>query len=162
MYTLASQLSQQIRSIYFDDDNWVETNLQAQLQTLTWQQATTPVAPFSNTIATTFYHLHFYINRLVQRIGGSTPPPTDYDSFAHPPISSQTEWQQLLDTAYQQAEQLTQLVAHMPDQQLLGIPPHLKNMSYYTNISDVVQHVYYHFAQIMMLKKLITTTTNNA
>ena len=152
------QIANQFREVHLKGDWVAGTNLKDQLTDLTWQQATTKIGSL-NTIAALAFHLNYYIAGLVQVFEGGPLTIRDKYSFDGPPIQSQADWEQLLTKTWSDAEKFADLIAQMPDAQLKTAFIDAKYGNYEKNIHAMIEHVYYHLGQIVLLKKLIISTS---
>lgn len=151
---LTTQIANQFREVYLNGKWIANTNLKEQLSDLTWEQATTQINSL-NSIATLAFHLNYYTAGLIQVFEGGPLDIKDKYSFDVPPISSQEDWNTLIDTIWSNAEKFATLVEQMPDEKLWT--PFVKEQygNYYRNIISTIEHSYYHFGQIVILKKQV-------
>src|SRR4051794_40353565 len=96
--SLTKQIAKHFREIHFRG-NWTSVNLKETLADVTWQQATTQVHSF-NTIAALVYHIHYYVNAVLEVLQGKPLHASDKYSFDLPPILSQQDWEKLLDKTW--------------------------------------------------------------
>ncbi len=155
---LTTQIANQFRQVYLNGKWIANTNLKEQLSDLTWQQATTKINSL-NSIATLAFHLNYYTAGLIKVFEGGPLDIKDQYSFDIPPIASQEDWNTLINTIWSNAEKFADLVEQMPDDQLWT--PFVKEQygNYYRNIIGIIEHSYYHFGQIVILKKQILSAT---
>src|SRR5438045_1350438 len=104
---LAKQIAKHFREVYFGG-NWTSINLKETLADVTWQQATTKVYSF-NTIAALVYHINYYVRAGLQVLHGQPLNAHDKFSFDLPPIDSQEDWEKLLDSFWEDAENFATL-----------------------------------------------------
>jgi len=76
------------------------------------------------------------------------------DSFNHPPIQSQEDWNKLLAKTWADAEAFALIVEDIPESKLWDIFSE-KYGTVYRNIQGVIEHNHYHLGQIVVLKKII-------
>jgi hypothetical protein len=119
-----------------------------------WQQAVRQVDSL-NTIATLVYHLHYYVRALTPVLQGKVLAARDQDSFAHPPIRSQEDWEALLAQVWQEVETFAGLIERLPEEKLWEDFADPKYGNWYRNLQGVVEHHHYHLGQIVMLKKML-------
>lgn len=149
--TLSSQIAQHFKSVFFGG-NWTASNLKDALSGVTWQQATTQVYDF-NTIATLVFHIHYYIDAVLKVFKGGNLNAKDELSFNHPPINSQEDWNQFLNTVWKDVEEFTKHIEQLPSEQLLTVFEDKKYGNYYRNIAGIIEHTHYHLGQIVLIKK---------
>ena len=153
---LAAQIASQFREVQLNG-TWIATNLKKELTEITWQQATTKIGSL-NTIADLAYHINYYIAGVNQVLKGGTLDIRDKYSFDRPPIESQADWEQLLAKIWKDAEVFAQLVEQLSDAQLAAGFVKAEYGNYLRNILGMIEHSYYHLGQIVLLKKLISTS----
>jgi uncharacterized damage-inducible protein DinB len=151
--SLTAQIAKHFREIHFGG-NWTTSNLKDQLADVTWQQATTKVYSF-NTIATLVYHTNYYVSAVLKVLQGESLNAKDEYSFAHPPINSQEDWENLLNKAWAEAESFASLVEQLPESKLLEDFTDKKYGNYYRNLHGIIEHTHYHLGQIVLIKKII-------
>ncbi len=152
--TTTSQLAKRFREVILNGLWIANTNLKAQLSDLTWEQATTKIGSL-NTIATLTFHIHYYIAGILQVLEGGSLDIKDKYSFDHPPFQSQADWENLLNQLWHDAEKFADLVEEMPEQKLKQAFFDEKYGDYQRNIDGMIEHSYYHFGQIVLIKKLV-------
>jgi hypothetical protein len=78
----------------------------------------------------------------------------DKYSFDLPPLNSENDWQNLKDKAFNEAEQLVNLVEQLPDDKLENHFAEEKYGTYYRNLHGLIEHTHYHLGQIVVIKKI--------
>lgn len=151
---LSKQVAEQFREVYLNGSWVVGSNLKAQLQDLTWQQATAKIDNL-NTIAALTFHLNYYIAGVLNVLKGGTLDIRDKYSFDIPPIESQADWEKLTNKMWDECEQLADLVEHMSNEQLAAAFTDEKYGNYLRNMHVLIEHGYYHFGQIVLIKKML-------
>ncbi|MEO7175098.1 MAG: DinB family protein [Saprospiraceae bacterium] len=157
--TQTQQIAKHLRDVYFGG-NWTTVNYRTQLTDVNWQQATEQVHGF-NSIATLVHHTHYYI--AVQRgvlLGGPLVG-KDSESFEHPPISSESDWQDMLENVWKDVEEFAQLIEQMPDDKLMEPFTDIKYGNYFRNMHGMIEHLHYHLGQIVLIKKMILDYGHN-
>ena len=150
---LTKQLAKHFREVHFGG-NWSWSNLKDNLAGVTWQQATTQVYNL-NTIATLVFHCNYYVSAVLKVLQGEPLNAKDEFSFAHPPINSQEEWENMLQKTWTEAEQFATLLEQLPEPKLWEIFSEEKYGNYYLNIQGIIEHTHYHLGQIALIKKII-------
>jgi hypothetical protein len=84
----------------------------------------------------------------------------DKFSFDAPPIKSEHDWQNLLNTFCNDSETFIQHVENMTDEDLLSDFANPKYGTYLRNIDVMIEHTYYHLGQILLIKKMATIKQN--
>lgn len=149
-----NQLATRFREVYLDGKWIANTNLKEQLSTITWEQATQKVEGL-NTLAALTYHLNYYLAGVLNVFRGGELEIRDKYSFDVPEISSQEEWELLLQELLNNAEHFVQHVEKLSEEQLKASFVDEKYGSYRRNIEGVIEHSYYHMGQISLIKKLV-------
>ena len=151
---LTTQIANQFREVYLNGKWIAGTNLKDQLSDLTWQQAIIKIDSL-NSIAALAFHLNYYVAGLIKVFEGGPLDIKDKYSFDIPAIESQEDWESLIHTIWSNAERFAELVEQMPDEKLWT--PFIEEQygNYYRNILSTIEHSYYHFGQIVIIKKQI-------
>jgi RNAse (barnase) inhibitor barstar len=152
---LPAQIAKHFRELHFGG-NWTYVNLKEELKDVSWQQATDQVGKL-NTIATLVYHTHYYVASVLKVLHGEPLNSKDEYSFITPQIQSQEDWEQLLDTVWDTAEQFATMVVALPEERLWEDFTDTKYGNYYRNIHGIIEHTHYHLGQIIIIKKLMAT-----
>lgn len=150
---LSVQIAKHLREVHVGG-NWTVANLKDTLQGVTWQQAITQVHAF-NTIATLVFHTNYFVEVAMKVLQGEPLNGKDELSFAHPPITCEEDWQQLLHKTFTEAEQFAGLIEQLPEDQLLVDFADKKYGNYYRNLQGIIEHTHYHLGQIALIKKLL-------
>lgn len=150
---IAKQLAAHFRQVHFGG-NWTSVNMKETLADVDWQMATTKVSRF-NTIATLVFHTNYYVSAVLKVLQGGALEAKDIYSFDHPAITSQDDWEKMLDKSWNEAETFASLVAQLPDAKLWETFTDEKYGTYYRNIMGIIEHTHYHLGQIVFLKKWI-------
>lgn len=150
---LSEHIAKHFREVHFGG-NWTCSNLKDNLAGVTWEQATRKVDSF-NTIAVLVYHMNYYVSAVLKVFEGEPLNAHDKYSFDMPAITSQEEWEQLLNKTWTEAEQFATLVAHLPEHKLWEPFTDEKYGIYYRNIHGIIEHCHYHLGQIAIIKKLV-------
>jgi hypothetical protein len=118
------QMAKLFRDVHFGG-NWTAVNLKENLADVTWQQAGTKVLSF-NTIAALVFHINYYVSAVFSVLQEEALNASDKYSFDHPPISSQQEWEELLNKTWTDAEAFAALLEQLPESKLKK-PSQMKN-----------------------------------
>ncbi|MCB9850470.1 MAG: DUF1572 domain-containing protein [Phycisphaerales bacterium] len=147
------QIAAHVRGFYFGG-NWTDVNLKFVLAGVTGEQATTRVGSF-HTIAELVYHIDYFVAAVVKVLQGGSLDAHDKFSFDHPPITSDLDWQNLVETVLRNGETFAELVADLPEARLWDDFHDNKYGNYYRNFCGIIEHNHYHLGQIAMVKKLL-------
>ncbi len=157
--SVTKQIAKHVRELHFGG-NWTYSNLKDNLADVTWQQATTPVYSF-NTIATLVYHINYYVSAVINVLQGESLNAKDEDSFNHPPILSQQDWENLLNKTWADAENFANLIEALPEPKLWENIAEEKYGIYYRNLHGIIEHSHYHLGQIVLIKKILQQADKN-
>ncbi len=152
MYT-TQQLAKHCRDVHFGG-NWTFVNLKDTLADITWQEATTQYQD-SNTIATLLFHINYYINPVARVLQGEPLNASDKFSFDCPTITSQEEWEHLVQKALNEAEQFAKEIEKLEESKLFEVFSEEKYGNYFRNLLGIIEHTHYHLGQIALIKKMI-------
>jgi len=152
------QIAQQVREVFFGD-NWTDSSLKPQLEDVSWQEAVYRIDGF-NTIVGLVYHIGYFVTAVLSVLEGRTLNSRDSDSFDHPPVRKQADWEMLLSNTWKEAETLAARVEQLDSNRLEETFVEEKYGTYYRNIQGVVEHTHYHLGQIVLLKKIIRQKQN--
>jgi len=150
---ITAQIAKLFRDIHYGG-NWTAVNLKETLANISWQQATTKMYSF-NTIAMLVYHINYYVSAVIKVLQGESLNASDKYSFDHPPISSEDDWEELLNKTWNDADTFASLIENLPESKLWEDFWGDKYGNYYRNIHGVIEHTHYHLGQIVLLKKLL-------
>jgi len=147
------QITKHLRDLHFGG-NWTAVSLKDKLDGVTWQQATTAVGAH-HTIAVLVFHMNFFVEATIKVLQGGPLDAKDAFSFDCPPISSEAEWESLLNKTWSDAEQLASLIERMPNEKLTMPFVDEKYGTYFRCLLGPIEHGYYHLGQISILKTLL-------
>lgn len=151
--TLTQQIAQHFRSVH-TGGNWTAVNLKAELDGVSWQEATTPVGNL-NTIAVLVFHMNYYVSEVLKVLRGAPLQASDKFAFDLQPLQSEAEWRQLAGKALQDAEAFAAEIENLPEARLLEIFQDARYGNYYRNLHGIIEHTHYHLGQIVLIKKLL-------
>ena len=151
--SITNQIAKHIRDIYFGG-NWTFSNLKENLADVSWKEAITRVDN-CNTIAALVFHINYFVRAVLQVLHGNPLTANDRYSFDVPLISSEDDWQKLLEQTWNEAEQFASLVEQLPDSILYETFSDEKYGNYYRNFHGIIEHSHYHLGQIVILKKVL-------
>ena len=137
------------------EGKWViGTNFKAQIEDLSWKEATQKMHGL-NTIADLTFHTSYYIAGVANVLEGGNLEIRDKYSFYYPPVESEQDWKNLVYKFCGDSERLIQLVENLPEEKLQETFVDEKYGTYLRNIDVIIEHSYYHFGQVVMLRKMI-------
>ena len=150
---ITKNIARHIREIHFGD-NWSDVYMQDVLKDVSWQEATDTSLP-CNSIAVLVFHTNFYLNAVCERVKGNNDFKFKHeDTFNVSPITSEADWQALLEKIWTDAEAFALAIEQFPEERLAEQnPPNLGSV--YKKIHGVIEHNHYHLGQIVLMKKLL-------
>lgn len=151
--TITAQIAKHFKDVHFGG-NWTSVNYRDVLADVSWPQACAKVQSF-NTILTLVYHVKYYMH-VVERVLLDEPlVGKDAESFIHPHLNNQEEWDALRNDFWAKADAVAILIAQLPDSLLTQPFYEEKYGTYYRNLQGMVEHHHYHLGQIVIIKKLL-------
>ncbi len=147
-------IANRLREVLLDGKWIANTNFKEQIESVTWQQAVQPVADL-NTIAKLTFHINYYLDGILHVLNGGRLEIRDKYSFDMPEIKSETEWQQLVSTFIRNAELFADKVETIPEEMFDRVFVEEKYSTYGRNIEGMIEHVYYHLGQVVLIRKMI-------
>ncbi|MBK7306199.1 MAG: DUF1572 domain-containing protein [Chitinophagaceae bacterium] len=150
---LSVETAKHFREVHFGG-NWTSVSLKETLADVSWQQAVTKVHSF-NTIAVLVYHTNYYVSAVLKVLQGEALNASDTFSFDLPPIQSETDWKNLLNKTWADAERFASLLEQLPESRFGEVFTDKKYGTYYRNMHGIIEHIHYHLGQIVVIKKLI-------
>ncbi len=148
------QIANRFREVLLNGTWVANTNFKAQLSDVNWKQATHKIGSL-NTIAALTFHIHYYIAGVLKVLEGGALDIRDKYSFDMPPITSEEEWQKLLNQLWRDAAQFADRVEELPEEKLDEFFVDPKYGNYRRNIDGMIEHSYYHLGQISLIRKLL-------
>lgn len=152
--SLAKQLAKNLRETHFGG-NWTTVDLKTVLSDVSWEAAQKSVYSI-HSIASLTVHMTYYVGVIITVLEDGKLTGKDELSWILPPIESEQDWEKLQDEAWKSAEKAASLIEQLEDYQLLEDFVDPKYGTNYRNIAGIVEHMYYHLGQIVLIKKLVT------
>lgn len=129
----------------FDDANGIYLDkgdsLWATLENVTAEQASIPIAPGGNSIASQVSHLIYYFELSTIFMRGETPESVDWSEAWETVIVNEEEWQDLRNALGEQQTEILKLINGTPDEMFAD--PDVLGGSY-----GIVAHTAFHLGQI--------------
>ncbi|TYA92338.1 DinB family protein [Seonamhaeicola marinus] len=148
------QLSERLQEVLISGKWIAGTNIKEQVESITWQEATAKVSTL-NTIATLLYHMNYYTEGVLHYFKTHKLEMADKYSFDAPEITNEQDWDDLKNKYYKASEAF---IAYVKDMEALELSKPFfdeKYGDYQRNINVIIEHCYYHFGQIVLIKKLL-------
>ncbi len=154
----SARIARHVRQAFFGG-NWIGVNLKRELEELNWEKANTRVGDL-NSIAGLVFHLGYYVEGVTRVLEGGPLGIRDRYSFDMPPISSDPEWKFLVERTLADAERFARTIENLPEDKLSETFVDKKYGDYYHNLHGIIEHVFYHLGQIVLIKKLLRGDTS--
>ena len=156
---ITTALANRLKEVLLDGFWVANTNYKAQLESVTWQQATQKIGNL-NTIAALTFHVNYYLAGILTVFQGGALEIRDKYSFNMQPVRSAADWQKLVNDFLVNSERFVAEVRNLPDSILSKPFVDEKYGTYARNIEGVIEHCYYHLGQISLIKKMIFDLEN--
>lgn len=150
----STQLANRFRELFLNGTWIANTNYQELLSDIDWEQAIQKVASL-NTIAILTFHINYYVEGVLQVLKGGELSIRDKYSFDAPEITSESEWNTLKNTLINNTEAFAKHIESMTETELESTFVDYKYGSLRRNIEGLIEHSYYHFGQLSLIKKII-------
>lgn len=150
----SKDLAKRFREVILDGKLIAFTNIKEQISDLTMEQATFKISSL-NTLAALTFHLNYYLDGVLQVFDGGELTIRDKFSFDMEPITSEEEWIELRDSFFANAEKFASHIDQMSNERLDSHFVKEEYGSYHTNINAMIEHCYYHFGQMVIIKKMV-------
>lgn len=152
--TKNKELAERLREVLLSGKWIAYTNLKEQVTSINWKQANHRVENL-NSIALLTYHINYYLKGIVNVFESGKLEIKDKYSFDMPEITSEKQWNDLVNDLIINAEKFIAHVEKMDDITLYQ--PFVKEEygTYLRNIEGQIEHSYYHLGQIVLIKKII-------
>lgn len=154
MTTRSTFIANRLREVLLNGTWIANTNFKDQIENLTFQEAIHQVGNL-NSIAALTFHINYYLDGILNVFKGGGLEIRDAYSFDLPPMESDSDWEQLKQLFYANAESFVNRVAQF-DESIWDedfVDP--KYGTYLRNIEGVIEHSYYHLGQVVLIKKMI-------
>ena len=154
----ATELANRFREVTLSGKLIAFTNIKEQLSDMSMKQATQKIGSLNSVAALTF-HINYYIHGVLQVFAGGELTIRDKYSFDMKPITSELEWTSLKNNLFENSEKFAAYIDSMSDDQLDSGFVKKEYGSYQKNINAMIEHCYYHFGQMVIIKKLVLEMT---
>ncbi|MFT6338783.1 MAG: putative damage-inducible protein DinB [Halioglobus sp.] len=149
----STELAKRFREVILDGKLIAFTNIKEQLSDLTMEQAITKIGSL-NTLAALTFHLNYYIHGVLQVFESGEFTIRDKFSFDMEPITTEEDWVRLRDRLFSNSEKFASHIDSMSDEKLDSYFVKEDYGSYHKNIDAMIEHCYYHFGQMVIIKKM--------
>jgi ribosomal-protein-alanine N-acetyltransferase len=154
-----AQLAKHLREVYFGG-NWSVTHLKEVLNRISLKEATTIIGS-NNSILSLCYHINYFLEVAEKVLRDGALEGKDSESFSHPKVPSQTEWEAFVNGLFSRAESFADAIEKLSPWKLEEEFTHPKYGNYYRNILGIIEHIHYHLGQIVILHSLVQTEKKN-
>ncbi len=158
---LTESLVNRLKEVLTEGKWVIGTNFKAQIVDLDWKESIQKVDSL-NSIADLTFHVNYYIAGMANVLEGGTLDIRDKYSFDYPPIKSNEDWRNLVNKFCTDAERFIRLIEIMTEEQLNQPFVDEQYGNYLRNINAIIEHTYYHFGQVVIIKKMIKAAAKNA
>ncbi len=142
------------------DGTWIaNTNFKQILSDVNLEVANKKIGSL-NTIAKLTFHVNYYIEGVLKVLEGGTLDIHDKFSFDMPALKTEKEWESMQSKLYENSRIFARRVAELSNEKLNSTFVKEEYGDYRRNINGLIEHGYYHFGQIVLIKKLITVDQN--
>jgi hypothetical protein len=150
---LSKQIASHFKQLFFGG-NWTSVDFTTTLKDIDWMMATAKIKDF-NSIAQLVFHVDYYIDVTLKVLQGGPLDAHDKFSFDCPNITSESDWENLKNKLFSDAELYVSLVEQLPESKYAEVFCLEKFGNYYRNIHGLIEHSHYHLGQIVLIKKLV-------
>ena len=147
-------LANEVREVLLQGKWIANTNYREQLNQVVWEQAIQKVDGL-NSIAELTFHINYYLGGVLQVFNGGALEIRDEFSFDMPKINTKTDWDTLVASFIQNAQEFADKVAQMDNGLLAQTFVKKEYGDYKKNIQGAIAHSYYHLGQIVLLRRLL-------
>ena len=151
-------LASRLREVFLDGKWIANTNYKDQLEGIPWDMACKQHGNL-NSIAKLTFHINYYLKGLLDAFATGKLTIRDKFSFDMPAMSSEQEWQRLKHELEHHATQFALMVEQMDVNDFDKPFIDEKYGSLRRNIEGVIEHSYYHLGQIVLLSRILKSTT---
>jgi uncharacterized damage-inducible protein DinB len=151
---ITGQIARQLKEIYFGG-SMAGSSMKQHISDLDFRTATAKIGDL-NTIAALVFHTNYYVAAIIKVLQGGPLDAHDKFSYDIPPIKSETDWVNLRDKSFSDAEKFAGLIEDLPDEKLYENFLDGKYGTIYRNLTGCIEHINYHLGQIALMKKLIS------
>ena len=152
----SEQLASRFREAILNGKWVANTNVKEQIDEVTLDMATKKIENL-NTIAELTFHINYYISGVLNVLEGGDLKISDKYSFDMPIINSEQDWINLKTNLFENTEKFAKHVEKLSEKKLEESFIDEKYGDFNRNIDGLIEHSYYHFGQISLIKKLLAS-----
>ncbi|MCC6762849.1 MAG: DUF1572 family protein [Chitinophagaceae bacterium] len=150
---IPAQIAVHFQQVYHGG-NWASSYYKSVMADIDWEMANQTMGG-CNSIASLFFHTQYYIGIVLKVLQGGPLQGSDKESFVHPPVHNEAEWEAYKTQAWQQADAFAAALANLPESHLWQDFIKPEYHSYYWQMHGLIEHLHYHLGQIVVLKKIL-------
>ena len=147
--TLPQHLGKHFRHAYFGG-SFSERHLAGELRGTALAQARRSVNG-GNSVLAIVYHLHFYVRGVASVLRGDRLDTRDGASWETPVVETDEAWQALVEEVLAEGEVLAKALEGLGEEAVWSPFYSAGNAPVFTNVLGVLEHVYYHLGQIVLI-----------
>ena len=147
--TLPQHLGHHFRQAYFGG-SFSERHLAGELRDLSLAQARRSVNG-GNSVLAIVYHLHFYVRGVASVLQGGPLDMRDGASWETPAVETEEEWRGFVAEVLAEGEVLAKALEALDEDAAWAPFYRPANAPVLTNALGVLEHVYYHLGQIVLI-----------
>lgn len=147
-------IANRLREVFLHGKWIANTNFKEQITNISFEIATAKYANL-NSIYLLTYHIHYYLQGVQHYFDTGLLNISDKYSFDAPIISSEVEWNKMVNSFIMSAEKLANTVERMEDTKFDLVFSQEQYGSNYRNLEAIIEHSYYHLGQMVLIKKLV-------
>lgn len=151
---LTKSIANGLREVLTEGKWVIGTNIKEQINDLNWEEAVQRINSL-NSIADLTFHISYYIAGVSNVLEGGTLEIRDKYSFEYQPIKNEEDWRNLINKFCSDSEKFISLVEILDEDRLYDAFVDKQYGNYLRNINAIMEHAYYHFGQIVIIKKMI-------
>ncbi len=151
---LVELLANRLKEVLTEGKWVIGTNFKEQIFDLEWREAIRKVDSL-NSIADLTFHTSYYIEGMANVLEGGELEIRDKYSFDYPPVKSEQDWRNLVNKFCADSERFINLVENLTEEKLEEIFVDEQYGNYLRNVDAIIEHTYYHFGQVVILRKMI-------
>ena len=147
--TLAQHLGKHFRQAYFGG-SFSERNLRDELAGMSLPAARRTTAG-GNSVVALVYHLHFYVRGVASVLAGGPLDTRDEASWETPDFQTEAAWRAFVTRTLEEGEAFAKTLEALPEEELWKPFYSSANAPTLTNALGILEHVYYHLGQVVLL-----------
>ena len=148
---MSAIVGKHIRGVFFGG-NWTGSNLEGQLSDISLDQANESL-PGGHSILALVYHIAYFVVAIKGVLEGKPLTSKDSESFDHPELGSEAEWEDFKVWALEEAGELARLAENLPESKMDDVFVDQRYGTYGDNLLGLIEHTHYHLGQIALIKK---------